>query len=276
MTEVPRYFLTAYGLALKHGFQGSEQEWLESITAYGIGVSQGYAGSFQDWVAKLNDPVPKFTVGSTKTIAAGFDAKVYITGTKESPILHFEIPRGEGLEDALMVTGGELIGPLSMGGQPLTNVPDPKSDMDAVNKQYVDKSLDETGKAIAAAKKIADAALPASGGSVTGPIAMSNNVISGLPDPTGPSQAATKSYVDTRKKTAVCILAQTGWQNGAQTVAAAGVTASNTVIVAPAPDSFSNYRNWGVRCTGQGNGTLTFAYEFTPTADLTVNVLILE
>lgn len=27
----PPYYLTAYGLAVKHGFQGSEQEWLDSL-----------------------------------------------------------------------------------------------------------------------------------------------------------------------------------------------------------------------------------------------------
>jgi hypothetical protein len=122
--------------------------------------------------------------------------------------------------------------------------------------------------AISKAQETANAALPKSGGTMTGEL----NVL----DPKQNTNAATKGYVDSRKKTAVCSLPQTGWQNNSQSVSVAGVTANNTVIVAPAPASFSHYRNFGVRCTGQGEGILTFSYEFTPTADLSVNVLILE
>lgn len=143
-------------------------------------------------------------------------------------------------------------------------------DVQALINGILDSTLTMSDKAAQARAvgQALSAKMNVAGGTFTGPVKVSA--------PTEDGNPATKLYVDTRKKTAVCSLAQTGWQNGAQTVAAAGVTASNTVIVAPAPDSFSNYRNFGVRCTGQGNGTLTFAYEFTPTADLTVNVLILE
>ena len=27
----PSYYLTAYGIAVKHGFRGTEEEWLESL-----------------------------------------------------------------------------------------------------------------------------------------------------------------------------------------------------------------------------------------------------
>lgn len=234
MTEEPRYFLTAYGLARKHGFKGSEQEWLESITAYGIAVKLGYQGSFDDWIAKLNDPVPDLTVGSTQTIPAGFDARVYITGTKEHPVLHFEIPRGEGLEDALMRTGGELIGPLSMGGNALTNVPDPADDMDAVNKKYLQVSLaaaskeivDAYSKEIAAVKKTADSAVPLSGGIMTGALSV-------VP-PTQDGHATSKDYVDgaiANTYMAVTVtLPASGWSGSgpyAQSVSIPGILATD-------------------------------------------------
>lgn len=120
-------------------------------------------------------------------------------------------------------------------------------------------------------------ALPSSGGTMSGDINMNNNRITYLPEPTGNQQPATKNYVDTRKKTATCTLAKsTAWVDNVQTVSVTGVTASNTVIVAPQASYFNNYRNWGVRCTAQGAGTLTFGCEITPTAALKVNVLILE
>ena len=71
-------------------------------------------------------------------------------------------------------------------------------------------------------------------------------------------------------------LTAAGWSGGAQTVSAAGVTASNHVIVAPAPVSRDAYINADVRCTGQGAGTLTFTAASTPTAGITVNVIVLK
>lgn len=53
-----------------------------------------------------------------------------------------------------------------------------------------------------------------------------------------------------------------------------GVTASNSIIVSPAPSSIADYVEAGVYCSAQGSGTLTFTASSTPTADLVVNVMI--
>ena len=53
-----------------------------------------------------------------------------------------------------------------------------------------------------------------------------------------------------------------------------GVTASNSIIVSPAPASISDYVSAGVYCSAQASGTLTFECTSTPTADLVVNVMI--
>lgn len=66
-----------------------------------------------------------------------------------------------------------------------------------------------------------------------------------------------------------------GWSNNQQTVTVAGMTASATVVITAAPDSYIAYAEAGVRCTAQGANTLTFACEDTPTSALTANVLIL-
>lgn len=57
------------------------------------------------------------------------------------------------------------------------------------------------------------------------------------------------------------------------TVAASGVTASNTVMVSPAPASISVYSAAGVYCSAQGSNSLTFTCSSIPTAALTVNVV---
>lgn len=66
------------------------------------------------------------------------------------------------------------------------------------------------------------------------------------------------------------------WGSGQATVAAPGVTAGNTVIVSYAEESYASYTESGIRCTGQGEGTLTFVCESTPDVAVGVNVVILN
>ena len=72
-------------------------------------------------------------------------------------------------------------------------------------------------------------------------------------------------------------LRASGWDADAktQTVSVAGVTATANCIITAAPDSYMVYAEAGVRCTAQGAGTLTFACETVPTANVAANVLIL-
>ena len=72
-------------------------------------------------------------------------------------------------------------------------------------------------------------------------------------------------------------LTAAGWDADAktQTVSVAGVTATANCIITAAPGSYMAYAEAGVRCTAQGAGTLTFACETVPTADVAANVLIL-
>lgn len=71
-------------------------------------------------------------------------------------------------------------------------------------------------------------------------------------------------------------IAANEWANNSVTKNATGVTTSNTVIVSPAPASFVDYGKSLIYCSAQGNGTLTFECETTPTSTITVNVLILD
>ena len=72
-------------------------------------------------------------------------------------------------------------------------------------------------------------------------------------------------------------LRASGWNANAktQTVSVSGVTATANLIITAAPNSYMAYAEAGVRCTAQGAGTLTFACETVPTADVSANVLIL-
>ena len=79
---------------------------------------------------------------------------------------------------------------------------------------------------------------------------------------------------DKHNKANVSLLAA-NWSNKSQTVNVTGVTADNTVLVSANPANIDEYSSSGIICTAQGAGTLTFTYEFAPTNDLVVNVVIL-
>ncbi len=71
---------------------------------------------------------------------------------------------------------------------------------------------------------------------------------------------------------ATATLTVAGWDSNTQTVNVSGVTASNAVIVSPAPASGAEWASCGVVCTAQASGTLTFSCDTTPSAAITVNV----
>ena len=76
---------------------------------------------------------------------------------------------------------------------------------------------------------------------------------------------------------ATATLSASGWSSAKkQTVSVTEVTASNAVIVTPAPASLYAYGSAGVYCSAQSSGKLTFTADVTPTADLTVNIMIYD
>lgn len=71
-------------------------------------------------------------------------------------------------------------------------------------------------------------------------------------------------------------LSISGWSNNTQTISVAGVTKDNAVFIVNAPNSYASYKNYCIRCTGQGDGTLTFTCDYTPEVAVTVNIAIFE
>lgn len=61
----------------------------------------------------------------------------------------------------------------------------------------------------------------------------------------------------------------------AQTVAAAGVTATTNVVTSPSADGWVKSQENNVRCTAQANGTLTFTADSIPDASIYFNVIII-
>ena len=76
-------------------------------------------------------------------------------------------------------------------------------------------------------KDLMAGALPKSGGTMTGAIAMGGRKITDLGAPSSSADAATKAYVDGKRLSGTVSLAATGWSDGVQTVDVSGILASD-------------------------------------------------
>lgn len=82
--------------------------------------------------------------------------------------------------------------------------------------------------------------------------------------------------VQAQHTTATVTLIAENWVDNIQTVNVDGATETNTVLVGPFPDSYSDYAEYGVHCVGQGNGVLTFTCESVPSLNVRANVIFMK
>lgn len=77
--------------------------------------------------------------------------------------------------------------------------------------------------------------------------------------------------------TTTATLPSSGWSSStkSQTINVAVVSVDDDVVVTYAPESHDAYVNAGVYCSAQADGTLTFKCNKIPTANLTVNIMLL-
>lgn len=79
----------------------------------------------------------------------------------------------------------------------------------------------------------------------------------------------------TKRREVTISLPLAGWTDGEQTVAVPGVTAEATVIAGGGADCEPEYSGYGIACTAQAAGKLTFTAQWEPDGDLTAAVVIL-
>lgn len=90
-----------------------------------------------------------------------------------------------------------------------------------------------------------------------------------------PTSSAVSTFVNGKLPTETTVtIAVNDWSNNSCTKQVTGVTASNTIIVSPAPASISIAANAGFYCSAQASGSLTFQISQTPTASITANLVI--
>lgn len=154
--------------------------------------------------------------------------------TKDGAIISYD-----DLEDVigelnfLSTNGGTMAGDINMDGRKITGLVDPVEDGDAARKRYVDTEISTAaGSAETNAKK---ASLPRAGGTMTGDIDLGGNALTNVKSPAADADAATKGYVDEKRKTFTATVG-TGWTGSGpytQAVAVSGILASDMPHITP-------------------------------------------
>lgn len=94
-------YVSAYGIAVQHGFEGTEEEWLASLqgepgkSAYEIAVEGGYTGTEEEWLASL--------VGVPGASAYEIACELGFVGTEEEWIASLKGQRGRAGKSAYRI-----------------------------------------------------------------------------------------------------------------------------------------------------------------------------
>ena len=80
----------------------------------------------------------------------------------------------------------------------------------------------------------------------------------------------------TTSKSHTTTLMAANWSDSTYVATVQGVTATNTVIVAPSASSTDDYVAAGIKCTAQAKNQLTFTCDTTPTSNIGISLLIVN
>lgn len=87
-----------------------------------------------------------------------------------------------------------------------------------------------------------------------------------------------RKMINPKSKQVTCTLSVSGWKSGTQTVKVSGVTSSSngvaTISQSATTTQLAAAKEAGIRATAQGNGTVTFSADKTPSVDIPVQILI--
>ena len=86
---------TAYELSIRLGFEGTEQEWIDSLSGYYIALQNGFVGTQEEWLLSLIGPPANISVGTVTTGDPGTEAQFELIGTAPNYTINVTIPEGE-------------------------------------------------------------------------------------------------------------------------------------------------------------------------------------
>lgn len=132
---------SAYEVAVQNGFEGTVDEWLESLIGpQGPVGPQGHQGE-----QGIPGPAPKFRIGTVTTGEPGTDVIITITGTPQIPILNFTIPRGDegepGTTQYSNLNGKPTLNGVTLDGSITLDDINAQAKGDYATKSYVDNAI---------------------------------------------------------------------------------------------------------------------------------------
>lgn len=204
--------------------------------------------------------------------------------TKDGAIISYD-----DLEDVigelnfLSTNGGTMAGDINMDGRKITGLVDPVEDGDAARKRYVDTEISTAaGNAETNAK---NASLPRAGGTMTGDIDLGGNALTNVKSPAADADAATKGYVDEKRKTFTATLgtAWTGSGPYTQTVAVSGILASDMPHITPVystdnATAIAQKEAWNCvsKAEAAAGGIKFTCFEYKPGAEIPIQIEVMR
>ncbi len=264
--KLPTYYITAYGMAVMCGYQGTIQQWLASLKGE-PGVSPSIS-------------VVEIPGGHQVTVTSAGSAETFnvMNGNGAVSSVNGVLPMGNGN----VVLAAENVGARADDWMPTAEEVGARAD----DWMPTTEEIEKLGATAAAAKKLETArSIQVNLGSENcqdfdGSMDIQPGVRGTLPithgghGATDAAGARKNLGAQAQNKSVMIVLPASGWVDLTQTVAVGGVTEDNDVDVMPAPVSHTVYCETGIYCTTQENGSLTFTCEDIPTENVTVNIRI--
>ena len=314
------YYISAYAIARKHGFEGTEEEWVETLGGTGVDLKSDGGiiswkpadGGDDEWQALIDvSSVTKDAEDAAINAAtAAAQASEYAASASEER---------QAANAAKAAAESAKAAAESASGEAKTALDDAQAAAELASGYATSANTAQLAaeKAAEAAEKAADML----GGAIYGGVTSFNGRCGPVEPETGDYTAdmvgaaptehthdgyaeaehthegyaeaehthegyapaehghegyASAEHTHTILKSKTATLTANGWSDKKQTVAVDGVTTTNTVFVSPAPSFVSDYGASEIYCSAQVAGSLTFTCATTPTADITVNIVIME
>lgn len=204
--------------------------------------------------------------------------------TKDGAIISYD-----DLEDVigelnfLSTNGGTMAGDINMDGRKITGLVDPVEDGDAARKRYVDTEISTA--AGNAETNATNASLPRAGGTMTGDIDLGGNALTNVKSPAADADAATKGYVDEKRKTFTATVG-TGWTGSGpytQAVAVSGILASDMPHITPVystdnATAIAQKEAWNCVSKGEAaaNAVVFTCFEERPQAEIPIQIEVIR
>lgn len=239
--------ISAYGIAVKNGFCGTEAEWLKTLEMSPEEVDAAVADYLTKNPVAIDDTLS--ITGEAADAKATGDAIAALRKASEDSVTDHVSHKNNPHE----------VTKTHVGLGRVDNTPDAEKPVSAAQAKAIDDAKTE-------AINVANNAQTAANNAQT----TADNAQTAADE----AMSLARSREAQHQSVEITLL-EDGWIENSQVVSVSGVTALGTVIISAAPANYDEYCEAGVRCVAQTDGVLTFKCNDVPKVPLAVNVVIM-